>query len=202
VVTKTRELMSALAVAFGVAATGLLLGFVWILVAPTLPLRKVEKGMAYIAPDPEQPVAGDGWFTILGLVLGLIVAIMVWIVAAKARGPIQLIGLTLGALAAGYLAWQFTVHVPSDYAKRVSQAQLNDIVQRPPELNATNSPVCLPTLDRCRSVRSGELWVPALGAVVGYSLMAGWSRWPNLRREEGEPQPEGQPQFVEGAGPS
>jgi hypothetical protein len=198
-VTKARELHSALTVAAAVATTGLLLGLVWYLVAPTLPLRRVAQGMAYISPDPEQPVAADGWFTILGLGLGLIVAAMVWIVAAKTRGPLQLIGLTLGALAAGYVAWQFTLHVPNNFAQRVNQASIDDIVQRPPELSSTNSPVCLPRLDKCVSVRSGELWVPALGAVVGYALMAAWSRFPDLRREEDAG---GQPQFVEGAGPS
>jgi hypothetical protein len=200
VVTKTREWMSALAVAGCVAATGLLLGLVWYLSAPTLPLRKVEQGMAYIVPDPEQTVAADGWFVLLGLGLGLIAAILVWIFAAKTRGPIQLAGLALGAIAAGYVAWQFTVFTfdQSGYAQRAKQAQLNDIVQRPAELGATNSPVCLPGVDKCRSVRSGELWVPAFGAVVTYSLMAGWSRWPGLRREEEE----AGPQFFEGAGPS
>jgi hypothetical protein len=200
-VNKSREWVSALAVGLAMASLGLLLGLVWLLVAPTLPLRKVEKGMAYIAPDPEQPVAADGWFVLLGLGLGVVAAILVWIVAARTRGPIQLVALTLGALAAGYVAWQFTLHVPNDYSTRVSHAQLNDIVQRPAELTSTNSPACLPTLDKCRSVRSGELWVPALGAVVGYSLMAGWSRFPNLRREEEQEYLE-QPQFVEGAGPS
>jgi hypothetical protein len=199
-VNKQREVRSALAVTAAVAATGLLLGLVWYLAAPTLPLLKVDKGMAYTAPDPEEPIAADGWFTLLGLGLGVIVAILVWMLAERTRGPLQLIGLTLGALAAGYLAWQFTLHVPNDYPQRVKQAQFNQVVQRPPELTSTHSPVCLPKVDRCVSVRSGELWVPALGAVVGYAVMAGWSRWPGLRREEEQ---DGQAaQFFEGAGPS
>lgn len=197
--TKTREWVSALVVAAAVAATGLLLGLVWWLAAPTWPLRKTEKGMAIVVPDPEQPVAADSWFVLLGLGLGLIAAILVWILAAKNRGPIQLIGLTLGALAAGYVAWQFTMLLPDDYEQRRDRAQLNEVVQRPAELQATNSPMCLPILDKCASVRSGELWVPAFGAVVGYALLAGWSRWPNLRREE---EPELPPQFLEGVGPS
>jgi hypothetical protein len=199
-VTKTREWMSALAVAGCVAAAGLLLGLVWYLAAPTLPLRKVEEGMAYIVPDPEQPVAADGWFVLLGLGLGVAAAILVWIFVARSRGPIQLIGLTLGAIAAGYVAWLFTVFAfdHSDYPQRAQQAHLNDIVQRPLQLQSTNTPVCLPGVDKCRSVRSGELLVPAFGAVVAYSLMAGWSRWPRLRREEEDPQP----QFFDGVGPS
>ncbi len=194
------ELSSALVVAGAVAVSGLLLGFVWYLVAPSLPLRKVDKGMAYISPSPEQPVAADGWFVLLGLGLGIAAAILVWMMFTRTRGPIQLVGLTLGALAAGYLAWLLAVHLPNDYAHRVNQARLNDIVDRPAQLQSTNSPVCI---RGCVSVRSGELWVPAFGAVVAYALMAGWSRWPNLRPGEAPvlAEPE-QPQFLDGAGPS
>lgn len=198
---KQREVLSALAVTASVAATGLLLGLVWYLVAPAWPFLRVEGGVVPVEPSPEQPVAADGWFTILGLAVGVIAAALVWIVANRTRGPLQMIGLTLGALAAGYVAWQFAIAVTEeDFAQRARQAQVGEVVNRAPELTATNSPVCLPKVDGCFSVRSGELWVPALGAVVGYSLMAGWSRWPSLRREE---EKDGQsPQFFEGTGPS
>lgn len=192
------ELASAFVVAAAVAVSGLLLGLVWYLFAPSLPLRKVEKGMAYISPSPEQPVAADGWFVLLGLVLGIAAAVLVWILLARTRGPIQLIGLVLGCLAAGYLAWLLAIHLPNDYAQRANQAALNDIVDRPAQLQSTNTNVCLPG---CISVRSGELWVPAFGAVVAYALMAGWSRWPNLRPEE-TLVPQEDSQFWDGAGPS
>jgi ABC-type Fe3+-siderophore transport system permease subunit len=174
-------------VAVSVAASGVLLGIVWYLVAPPLPLMKVEGDrLAYISPEPEQPVAADSWFTILGFAFGIIAAVLVWVLARRARGPLQLIALTLGALAAGYVAFAVGTNINTSFDARRAEAAVNQVVERPAELSASNMRLCLPLLDRCLSVRSGNLLVPALGAVVGYSLLAGWSSWPSLRREEEE----------------
>lgn len=188
-----RELGSALIVALAVGTGGVALGFVWYLVAPPLPLKKVEGGLAYLGPDPEQPVAADGWFVILGFAFGIIAAVLVWHLARSKRGPLQLIGLILGAIAAAFVAWKVGIDIADQsYQKRVAEAKLGDIVERPIDLAVTDTRNCLPFLDRCFTLSGGDLLVPALGGVVGYTLLAGWSRWPGLRREEEEevePQP-------------
>ncbi len=174
-------------VAVSVAASGVLLGIVWYLVTPPLPLIKVEGDrLAYVGPEPEQPVAADGWFTILGFAFGVLAAVLVWVLVRRARGPLQLIALTLGAAGAGYIAFLVGTNINTTFEERRAAAAVNETIERPAELSASNMRVCLPFVDRCVSVRGGDLLVPALGSVVGYSLLAGWSSWPSLRREEEE----------------
>ncbi|GIH04780.1 hypothetical protein Rhe02_28470 [Rhizocola hellebori] len=181
------ESVKAGLVAVSVAASGVLLGLVWYLVAPPLPLMKVDGDrLAFVSPEPEQPVAADGWFTILGFAFGIIAAVLVWVLVRRVRGPLQLAALTFGALGAGYVAFLVGTNINTSFPERRAQAEVNEIIERPAELSAANMRVCLPLSDRCFSVRSGNLLVPALGSVVGYSLLAGWSSWPSLRREEEE----------------
>ncbi|WP_162907007.1 DUF2567 domain-containing protein [Allorhizocola rhizosphaerae] len=182
-----RELIFGLVVALATAILGVLLGFIWYLVAPPLPLRKVQGGLAYIAPDPEQQVAQDGWFAILGLIFGIVVSVAVWVIARAWRGPIQLFAVTVGAVGAGFLAWVVGTQIgASGYEERLAAAPMDAIVQRPPELSATSTKTCVPYTDQCVTTRGGDLLVPALGAVISYAVLAGWSRWPSLRRREEE----------------
>ncbi|MGH2603378.1 MAG: DUF2567 domain-containing protein [Dehalococcoidia bacterium] len=183
---RDRELIAALGVALATAVLGVLLGFVWYLLAPPLPLKKVDGGLAYTSPNPEQQVAQDGWFTILGLIFGILAAVLVWVIFRRWRGPIQLFAVALGAAGAGYLAWLVGREIGLDaYRDVVAAAPLNTVVEKPIDLSATGGDrICLP--ERCVTLRSGDILIPALGAAIGYSLLAGWSRWPSLRRHEEE----------------
>lgn len=181
------ESVKAGLVAVSVAASGVLLGLAWYLLAPPARLIKVDaERFTFDGFAPEEPVAADGWFALLGFGFGVIAAVLVWVLARRLRGPIQLAGLALGAIAAGYVAFAVGTNIDTGFEQRWEQAAVNAVVEKPPALAATNMRVCLPFLDKCVSMRSGSLLVPALGAVVGYSLLAGWSSWPSLRREEEE----------------
>lgn len=178
-----RELVSALVVLIGVGTLGVLLGFLWYLVAPPLPLRKVDGGMAYIDANPEQQIAQDGWFAMLGLGFGIVLAVLVWVLVRRWRGPIQMFALVIGAIAAGFLAWDVGSEIGlNSYESQVASAPLDAVLEKPIDLYATETSTCL--VDRCLVTHGGSLLAPAFGAVIGYSLLAGWSRWPSLRREE------------------
>ena len=153
-----RELLSALVVAVAVFVGGALLGLAWYLLAPPLPLRKVEGGLAYTSPQPEQLAAQDGWFAILGFAFGILAAVGAWVLARRYRGPIQLFAVLVGAVGAGWLAWQIGMQIDQDeYRQAVASAPM--------------------------------------GTVIAYAVLAGWSRWPSLRREEDE-----QERLVQGGG--
>jgi hypothetical protein len=181
------ELFAALGVAVGVAVLGLLLGWAWHFAAPTLPLRKVEEGAVYLSGEPEQLIAADGWFTLLGLVFGALVAVLVWVLARRWRGPIQLGGLLLGSLVGGWLAWRVwhTVGL-AEYHKLLASAPVDTILQRPAELRAIHRLSQQTFGSELISAVGGNLLVPAFGAVMTYALLAAWSRWSSLRRHEEE----------------
>jgi hypothetical protein len=189
-----RELLSALVVAVSVGVGGVVLGLAWYALAPPLPLRKVEGGLAFTSPQPEQLAAQDGWFAILGFAFGIAVAVAAWVLARRHRGPIQLLALLAGAIGAGYLAWKVGVQFDQDhYRQAVASAPLNTVIDRPIELSSSTTKACLGS--RCITTRGGTILVPALGSVITYAVLAGWSRWPSLRREEDE-----QERLIQGGG--
>ncbi|HEX6686912.1 MAG TPA: DUF2567 domain-containing protein [Candidatus Limnocylindrales bacterium] len=180
-----REALAATVVALAVAVGGVLLGLLWYLLAPPLPLKKVEAGMAFITPQPEELAAQDGWFTILGFVFGVLAAVATWVLVRRWRGPWQLVALLVGAVGAGFLAWKIGTQIGQDeYRDKVASAPMGTVIDRPIELSSAKSRSCL--AGRCITTPGGDIFVPALGAVIGYAVLAGWSRWPSLRREEEE----------------
>lgn len=197
------DAMWALATAVGIGLLGLGLGVLWHTVAPTLPLRVVEGGrQLYTSAEPEQLAAAEGWFVLLGLGFGVLVAVLAWVLLPRRRGPLQLAGVLAGALVAGWLAWWFGHDIGlAAYEHQVATAPVDTIVQRPPDLRAVQELSFFPY------ALGGSLLVPALGAVVAYAMMAAWSRWPSLRRHEDEQtyagsDEHGDSQFMAGAGPS
>lgn len=177
-----RELLAALPALLGVALAGALLGWAWSAITPTIPLRVgQEGGLLYITAEPEQPIAADGWFTILGFAFGLLAAVAVWLLLRRWHGPVQLVGLVLGAVAAGWIAHRVGLEIATAaYESRYADPAPGTIVQHPADLRAVTEIVIGGTTVALR----GALLVPALAATLGYALMAGWSRWPSLRAHE------------------
>ncbi|BCJ61187.1 hypothetical protein Jiend_46090 [Micromonospora endophytica] len=62
------------------------LGLLWATLAPATPVVKTPDGAVYGQPQPEQPVAADGWFSLLGLGFGVLAALAVWFVLSRRRG--------------------------------------------------------------------------------------------------------------------
>jgi hypothetical protein len=173
------DVLSALVTAAVIGVLGLGLGLLWRALAPTLPLRMAEPGLVYTSAEPEQLAAAEGWFVLLGLGFGVLVAVLAWVLLPSRRGPIQLAGVLVGTLIAGWVAWWLGHRIGlAEYEHLRAGAPLDTIVQRPPDLRAVKRLSFFPY------AVGGSLLVPALAAVVSYALMAAWSRWPSLRREE------------------
>src|SRR5687768_1073183 len=72
------ELLLALAVAVGVAALGAPLGrWVWPGLAPRVQVLMTERGPVHLQPEPEGYVAGESWYILIGLVAGILAAVLV-----------------------------------------------------------------------------------------------------------------------------
>ncbi|MEV4412225.1 DUF2567 domain-containing protein [Catellatospora sp. NPDC049609] len=179
------DVLWALVTAAVIGVLGLGLGLLWHALAPELPLRMAElgteRGLVYISGEPEELAAAEGWFVLLGLGFGVLVAVLAWVLLPSRRGPIQLAGVLVGAVIAGWVAWYLGHHIGlAEYERLKTSAPVDSIVHRPPDLRAIKE------LDFFPYAVGGTLLIPAFGAVVSYALMAAWSRWPSLRREEDE----------------
>ncbi|SCG37558.1 Protein of unknown function [Micromonospora halophytica] len=160
----------------GLTALGVPLGLLWAAVAPDTPVVKTADGAVYGQPQPEQPVAADGWFSLLGLGFGVLAAIGLWVVLRRRRGPAVLGATALGGLGAALVAWQL--------GRRIGLATYQRLLETAPDGQAFTKPADLRAGGlEWFVVPYGSLLLPAFGAAVTYTLLAGWSRWPSLRPE-------------------
>ncbi|GAA1628206.1 hypothetical protein [Actinoplanes couchii] len=159
-----------LAVGFGVTAAisvlGVLLGLLWAWVAPGVPVVFAGRaGTLVTDPSPEQYIAADGWFTLLGLGFGLIVTIGTWLVLRRDRGPFLLLGVVAGTLLSG----RWVAPLVGEYLGRDAYDQWRATAVQgatylaPPEVQSL-----------------GPKLVPAFVAAIVLTLLAGWSNDPDL----------------------
>ncbi|MFY1681366.1 DUF2567 domain-containing protein [Micromonospora sp. WMMD730] len=169
----------------GLTALGVPLGLLWAALAPDTPVLKTAEGAVYAQPQPEQPIAADGWFSLLGIGFGVLAAIAVWTLLRRRRGPVNLVALTVGALGAALVAWQVGRRVGLDgYQRLLDTAPAGTSFGKPADLRAGG----IDRLFGVLPVPYGNLLLAAFAAAVTYTLLAGWSRWPSLRPE---PEPGG-----------
>ncbi|MGW5670400.1 DUF2567 domain-containing protein [Micromonospora sp. NPDC003776] len=176
---RLRAAAIALGVALLVSLLGAPLGLLWAAVAPGTPVQKTAEGAVYATPQPEQPIAADGWFSVLGLGFGVLVAIALWALLRRRRGPVGLVAGVLGGIGAAVLAWQVGRRIGlGTYHRLLATAPDGTVFTKPADLRAGGIDwyTLLP-------VPHGNLLLPAFGVAVTYTLLAGWSRWPSLRPE-------------------
>jgi hypothetical protein len=149
------------------------LGLLWAWLAPGVPVIDTgPNGIVVNDPSPEEYIAADGWFTLLGLGFGIVVAIAAWLVLRRDRGPFLLLGVVTGTLGAGYLAapWVGEMIGRGDYERWRETAAAGATYLAPPEVHSLG-----PTL------------VPAFVAAIVLTLLAGWSNDPDLDEPGAKP---------------
>lgn len=160
-----------------IAVLGAPLGLLWRALAPSVPVMKTDGGPVLAQPEPEHFIAADGWFTLLGAGLGAIVAVAIWFGLRRYRGPAGAVAATVGMIGAAVLAWRLGREVGlSDYQQLVAAAPSGAHLEKPPDLRAGG----VSWLAGVVPVLWGVLLAPAFGAAVMYTLLAAWSRYPNL----------------------
>ncbi|RZT80064.1 uncharacterized protein DUF2567 [Micromonospora violae] len=175
-----RTVATVLGAVLALAALGVPLGLLWAALAPDTPVLKTAEGAIYAEPQPEQPIAADGWFSLLGLAFGLLVALVLWFVLRRRRGPVGLVAVVLGTLLAAPVAWQVGRRIGlATFDRLLATAPAGQAFSKPADLRAGGVDWLLGVLP----VPHGNLLLPAFGAAVMYTLLAGWSRWPGLRPE-------------------
>jgi hypothetical protein len=141
------------------------LGVLWHFLAPTVPVINAGDGRVVVNdPSPEEYIASDGWFSLLCLAFGVLVAIAAWMVLRRDRGPWLLAGVILGTLAAPVVAWQAGRLIGlGAYQDWKTASAAGATYDAPPDVHAY-----------------GALLVAAFAAAIVLTLMAGWSNDPDL----------------------
>lgn len=100
-----RELRDAAVCAAAVAVAGVLLGLLWLWLAPRVPLYSSGKLVLFKHPEGEEAIAAEGVFALLGLGFGLVTGVAVFL-ARRSGGVGLVVGLGLGGLLGSLLAWR------------------------------------------------------------------------------------------------
>ncbi|MEU6675436.1 DUF2567 domain-containing protein [Streptomyces sp. NPDC046925] len=102
------EVRQAVVIMVAVAVCGILLGLLWLWLAPRVPLVADDKAVYLKDTEGEQAIGVDGSFALLALAFGAVTGAVVFLL--RKRGGIPLVlGLTAGGLLGAVLAWRLGV---------------------------------------------------------------------------------------------
>jgi hypothetical protein len=169
--------VQAIGVLLATSVLGLPLGVLWQHLAPNIPVLVVSDGAIYDDSQPEQFMGGDGWFVVLGLLFGIVMAVLTWTLCKQLRGPLSLLVLAVGGTVAAILAWKVGREIGvTEYLAGLHSAPEGTHLSKPNDLRIEVSQWWPPKL-------AGVLLVPALGSTLAITLMAAWSSVANLRKD-------------------
>jgi hypothetical protein len=158
------EARCALLVAASIASLGVPLGLIWWAVAPRVELVSTSGGWYPVSEEPEGYVADDGWFALISACAGLVLAILVWRLVRRHRGPAMVLALAGGSILAALLAEWLGHRVGlGSYLRQLEEAEVGTRVFRQPELRM-----------------NGLLLVQAFVAIALYTLIAAFHYDPSL----------------------
>jgi hypothetical protein len=88
------------------AGLGVVAGVVWFLVAPRPQFVAVDGGLVYASDLPNEYVAMDGWFAVIGAVCGLITAgAVLWAARGGRAGLAAILGVAAASVLGSLVAW-------------------------------------------------------------------------------------------------
>ncbi|CAM2849086.1 DUF2567 domain-containing protein [Saccharomonospora xinjiangensis] len=129
------DLLPAFSVASLISLAGLPLGWLWARLAPPQRMRVVTRDHQLVPLTLESWHRFDGLaiFLLLGLVAGLLVGVIVWLLRAR-RGPVMLVGAVLGSLLGSWLAMRMGSVFAEAAFPLPHSPRLGDVVERAPVL--------------------------------------------------------------------
>ncbi|WP_199566738.1 ABC transporter permease [Streptomyces triticagri] len=139
------EVRDGVLVALGVTVSGVLLGLLWLWLAPRVPLVSNSEGVYLQDIEGEQAIGADGTFLLCGLLLGAISGAVVFLLRKKG-GIAVAVGLAVGGLLASVVAWRFGIWLGpgSDVVARAKEAGIGEAFDAPLKLNAKGALLAWP----------------------------------------------------------
>ncbi|NUQ90528.1 DUF2567 domain-containing protein [Glycomyces sp. MUSA5-2] len=192
--TVGRDLLAAGVLAVVLTALGFPAAMLWQIVTPRVEFVVVDGGWLPTETYPDGYIEGDLMFAGIGLVLGIVAAIVAWSAMRERRGPLLLLGLVIGSIACQVVAWKIGANEWQQFWDAVERAPVGVHMFRPPSVlfveldpaaawDALKVGHLTTALD---SLQLGALAVMALAATFTYTVCAGWSRRPSLRTDAPE----------------
>ncbi|GAA2342367.1 hypothetical protein [Dactylosporangium salmoneum] len=173
-----REALWALVVAVVVAGLGAPFGLLWSKLAPHVELVQTQYGPYPIEGEPEGYWADDGWFILMSIGMGIVIAVVAWLLLRRFRGPILLAALVVGSAGASVLgAWLGNKIGWAHYLDLATHAPENTHIFRPVKLRTGTSSLLFGFIPWVR----GTMLVQALAAAAVYTGLAGFHASPTLR---------------------
>jgi hypothetical protein len=157
-----REILIGLALVVGSAVAGLLFGLLWHAVAPRVPLYSDGTAVYLRDPEGEQQIAADGWFALIGGCFGVAAAVLAYLLTRRRGAGLAVpVGLALGGLAAGWVAWQLALHTGQhDILKLAASVPKNTDFARPLALGAKTALVAWPMAALLTFLAATALFTP------------------------------------------
>jgi hypothetical protein len=175
------EVLFAAGVAVVVAAVGLPLGLLWRAVAPQVEFVMIDGGAVPVQQEPEGFVADDGSYILLTVGMGILAAIVVWILLRRRRGPVLMLGLLLGCIAGGVLTLWLGRHIGyQHYRDLVAHAPVGTHFRRPPDVRSAQIGLWFGFLPKVQ----GSVLLQAVAATTTYMMLASFHVEPDLRRPD------------------
>lgn len=117
--------------------SGVLLGLLWVWLAPRIPLVSDDTAVFLKDTEGEEAIGADGTFVLLALAFGALSAAAVFLLRRRG-GPSLVVALVLGGLAGSVLAWKAGVWLgpPSDVVAHAREVGKGVTFDAPLELNA------------------------------------------------------------------
>ncbi|MFP3992498.1 hypothetical protein U9R90_34515, partial [Streptomyces sp. E11-3] len=164
------EVREAVLIAIAVAvAGGLLLGLLWMWLAPRVPLISDGKAVFLRDNEGEQAIGADGTFLLLALALGLVSAVVVFLLRKRGGVPL-VIGLVAGGLLGSVLAWRFGIWLgPSgDVVARAKAAGAGVPFDAPLKLSAKGALLAWPIVSMAVLLALTAVFTPRDPELPGY----------------------------------
>jgi hypothetical protein len=168
-----------------IAALGWPVGWLWSALSPRVAALKID-WRRLRDTRAEEAVAGDGWFLLIGIGVGIVLAVVAWLALRRWRGPWM--------LAASWSARSPAPGWPGTPAPR----RVRTRILRWRETGAVGSQWRIPLALRVTDLKKDSPWsvvggnepwlrvngvlaAPGVAAAFVYTCCAGWSRYASLR---------------------
>ena len=122
----------------GSALLGLIAGFAWQHIAPRAVFVMVSRGTADVLnPETRAFIAADGWFCVVSLIGGGVSGLLGYLLAVRRFGPLPMLGVLGGGLAAAYIAqWVGQQAGRSGFEAMLATARVGTVLHAPLNLGA------------------------------------------------------------------